>query len=65
MILRWHTAQTYHHDDSAPEVEVFRHVNLLEDIHEPLLFRGLVDLVIKAHRKYVRALTMVDVVTAE
>ena len=50
---------------SPPEVEVLRHINLLEDIHESLLLRRLVDLVIETHRENVCTLTVVDVMTAE
>ena len=47
-----------------PEVEVLAHVDLLEYVHEPLLFSGLIYLVIERDRDGVGAFAVVDVVTS-
>jgi hypothetical protein len=57
MALRRH-----HH---RPEVEVFGHVHLLEDVHEPLFLSRFVQLVIEAYWDYVGVLTMVKIMAPE
>lgn len=46
-----------------PEVEILGHVDLLEDVHESLLFRRLVYPVVVCHRHNVRTLAVIDVVS--
>ena len=50
---------------SVPKVEVLGHVHLLEDVHQALLLCRLVYPVVERNRDDVRALTVVDVVTAD
>ena len=50
---------------NIPEVEVLRHINLLEDVHESLFLRRPVDPVAETNWKNIRALAVVDVMTAK
>ena len=49
----------------APEIKVFRHVDLFEDSHEPLLLARLLDLVTRRYSKHLRFLTVVYIVPAK
>ena len=48
-----------------PEVEVLRHINLFEDIHQTCLLRWFVYLVIERDWQDVSAFAVIDIVAAE
>ena len=58
-----HLASQYARGD-APEVEILRHVHLLEHIHEPIFFGNSFHAVIVADRKDFGAFTMIYIVSA-
>ena len=49
----------------TPKIKVFRHVDLFEDSHEPLLLARLLDFVTRRYSEYLRFLTVVHIVPAE
>jgi hypothetical protein len=49
----------------APEVKVLAHLDLLPHVHEPLLLRRLLDLVVRRDRHDLNLLHMIDVVPAQ
>ena len=50
--------------ETLPEVEVLRHVHLLEDVHQALLLRWLVHFVVEGNRDDIRVLTVVDIMSS-
>ena len=48
-----------------PEVEVLRHINLFEDIHQTCLLRWFVYFVIERNWQDVSAFAVIDIVAAE
>lgn len=49
----------------VPKVEVLRHVDLLENIHEALFLCRFFDFVAKAHRNNVGVLAMIKIVSSQ